>query len=407
MTTRRLAAILAADVVGYSRLVSANEADALKRLGTLRRDIIEPNIAKHSGRLFKIMGDGFLVEFGSAVQAVTCAMAIQVETERAAEALDDPRKMRLRITGQLIDAMTGSHLWADKFEGKLTDVFALQDDVTEKVVAAIQPKMKLAEIELAGRRRPDDLNAYDLFLRALPRYYSMTREGLAEARRLTYRALEIDSHYGAAALLCASAIGYNVAQGWSVDVKSDYAESTRLGRLAFAIDENDPDTLAQIGRGTAAFTDDYDSAVDFVNRAVVLNPNSASAWNHRGWVYRYVGGPEEALLSFERAIRLSPLDPMLYDTYTGVASTFITLGRFDEAVSEARKALRQNPLFTSAYRCLAAALAYLGRNTEAEEAAARLLEIEPNFRISKWVGYGGQWQGKKFIEGLRLAGLPD
>jgi len=584
MTARRLAAILAADVVGYSRLVSADEVGALARLGTLRRDIIEPHIAKHSGRLFKVMGDGFLAEFASAVQAVTCAVAIQKEAEQAAVTLDEARKMRLRIgihvgdvivegddlmgdgvniaarlegiaapggisvsravhdqvrdrvsvafddkgeialkniarpvqvfalgdgkaapaaaiagsspvltlpdkpsiavlpfqnmsgdpeqeyfadgmveeiitalsrfrslfviarnssftykgkavdikkvgqelgvryvlegsvrkaaetvriTGQLIDAMTGSHLWADKFEGKLTDVFALQDDVTEKVVAAIQPKMKLAEIELAGRRRPDDLNAYDLFLRALPRYYSMTREGLAEARRLTYRALEIDSQYGAAALLCASAIGYNVAQGWSVDVKSDYAESTRLGRLAFAIDENDPDTLAQIGRGTAAFTDDYDTAVDFVNRAVVLNLNSASAWNHRGWVYRYVGGAEEALLSFERAIRLSPLDPMLYDTYTGVASTFITLGRFDEAVSEAKKALRQNPLFTSAYRCLAAALAYLGRNTEAEEAAARLLEIEPNFRISKWVGYGGQWQGKKFIEGLRLAGLPE
>ena len=313
----------------------------------------------------------------------------------------------VRITGQLIDAATRAHLWADKFEGRLTDIFALQDEVTEKVVAAIQPKMRLTEIELAARRRPDNLSAYDLYLRALPRYYSMTKDGLADALQLLHRALDIDARYGAAALLAASAIGYNVAQGWSTDVKSDYAESTRLGRLALEIDENDSETLAQMGRGTAAFTDDYASAADFVNRAVVLNPNAASAWNHRGWVYRYIGGPKEALLSFERAIRLSPLDPMLYDTYTGVASTFITVGRFDEAVSEAKKALRQNPLFTSAYRCLAAALAYLGRDAEAKEAAARLLEIEPNFRISKWVGYGSRWQGEKFIEGLRLAGLPE
>jgi adenylate cyclase len=477
---RRLAAILAADVVGYSRLVSADEADALTRLGTLRRDIIEPNIAGHSGRLFKTMGDGFLAEFASAVQAISCALAIQTETEAAASAFDDAQKMqlrigihvgdvmvegddlmgdginiasrlesiaaaggisisravhdqvrdrikitfddkgevalknitrsvqvfavgtksavpakatpsalalpdkpsiavlpfqnmsgdpeqeyfadgmvediitalsrfkslfviarnssftykgravdikqvgrelgvryvlegsvrksgnRIRITGQLIDAATGAHLWADRFDGELHDVFALQDDIAEKVVTAIEPRMKVAEIELATRRRPDHLSAYDLYLRALPFFYSTTKEGLASAIRLLSRALEIDPHYNAALLLATWCHFYNITQGWSVDLSWESDQALRLCRLALALDENDPEALATVGRMTVYFTLDHETATDMLNKSVVLNPNLASSWHRRGWVYLSTGSEvEEAIVSFERSARLT------------------------------------------------------------------------------------------------------
>jgi adenylate cyclase len=313
---------------------------------------------------------------------------------------------KVRITGQLIEAVTAAHLWADKFDGELSDIFSLQDEIAEKVAALIEPNIKRAEIE-AAQRRPYDLNAYDTYLRALPRYYSLTEDGLADALRLCYRALDIDPRYTAAARLAAEVLGIKVAQGWSTDVKADYAESFRLGRLFLEIDGTDPDSLAQWGRGVAAFSNDYEAAKDAVDRAVALNPNSARAWAHRGWTYRYMKMAEEALTSFERAIRLNPLDPLLFDALTGVASTLIIVGRDEEAVLRARRAIGLNPRFTSAHRCLVAALAYLGRDAEAKQAAAALMDIEPSFSIRKWANYGGQWQGQRFLDGLRLAGLPE
>jgi TolB-like protein/class 3 adenylate cyclase/pimeloyl-ACP methyl ester carboxylesterase len=314
---------------------------------------------------------------------------------------------RVRVTGQLVDTSTGGHIWADKLDRELNDIFALQDEITEAVAAVIEPNITRAEIERAARPRPDNLTAYDYYLRALPRYYSMTEEGFTDALQLCSRALEVDPRYSAAMRLAADMHGLRPAQGWSKDVKSDYADAMRFGRRALEIDDADPDTLAMFGRGTAAFTNDYDAAKEMVDRAVALNPNSARAWSERGWTYRYMKVADEAFVSFERAIRLSPVDPRLYDTLTGVASTLIVLGRDDEAAERARKALALNPRFTSAHRCLAAALAYLGRRAAAQEAANVLLEIEPSFRINAWANYGGQWQGQRFLDGLRLAGLPE
>ena len=142
--------------------------------------------------------------------------------------------------------------------------------------------------------------------------------------------------------------------------------------------------------------------------AVALNPNAAFAWSKRGWTYRVAGNPEEAIRSFERAIRLSPFDPLLFVTFTEMAVAFIGLGRFDEAVAAAKKALSQNQTFAASYRCLTTALAHLGREAEAREAAARLLELKPDFRISEWVARE-RLDGKirLFIDGLRKAGLPE
>jgi adenylate cyclase len=312
---------------------------------------------------------------------------------------------KVRIIGQLIDAATGVHLWADRFEGDLSDIFTLQDRMTESVVSAIEPKMFQTEIDLAARR-PNNLSAYDLCLRAIPHLYSFTRGGSAEALQLTSRALEIDPRYGFAATLAGSCHFQTVTQGWAADPKSETAEALRLLQLALSIDGNDHLALGILGYA-AAWSGDFDTGREMVDRSVASNPNAAFAWGQRGSTYQAAGKPEEAIRSFERAVRLSPFDPLLFLTLTEMGIAFISLGRFDEAVAAAKKALSQNQTFAASYRCLATALAHLGREAEARKAAARLLEIQPDFRISKWIVGSGRPQDQIFIDGLRKAGLPE
>jgi len=314
---------------------------------------------------------------------------------------------KVRITGQLIDAVTGAHLWADRFERDLTDVFALQDEVTLAVVSAIQPKLLQTEIALAARRRPENLTAYDLYLRAMPHYYLTIREGNAEAIRLAHRALELDPRFGSVAALAGLCHMRNVLWGYAIDPQLDRKEAVRLLRLALSVDDGDPDTLATAALISAFMIGDSESEVEMADRAVALNPNSFEAWRCRGWVYKTAGLPEEAARSFERAIRMSPIDPRLHFTFVGMAQAFIEVRRFDEAIVAGKKAQRQNPLYPTAYRCLASAFAHLGRDAEAREAAARLLELDPAFTISGYIARGGQSNAKLLIEGLRKAGLPE
>ncbi|MGY8667763.1 winged helix-turn-helix domain-containing tetratricopeptide repeat protein [Bradyrhizobium sp. UFLA05-109] len=314
---------------------------------------------------------------------------------------------KVRIIGRLIDAATGMYLWADRFEGDLTDIFALQDRMTESVVSAVAPKMFQIEIGLAARR-PNDLSAYDLCLRAVPHLNSRTPEGAAEALRLASRALEIDPGYGFAATLAGTCHFVNVAEEWAADPKSQaaaIAEGFRLLRLAIRIDENDCEALSALSRATSMWTSDFDTAKDLADRAVSANPNAADAWVHRGWTYLTAGRPEEAIRSFERAIRLSPFDRLLVSNLVGIGCALIDLGRFDEAVASARKALQRDKTYGAAHRCLAAALTHLGQDMEAKKTATRLLEIEPEFRISKLMARGQR--SRMIIEGLRKAGLPE
>jgi TolB-like protein/Flp pilus assembly protein TadD len=314
---------------------------------------------------------------------------------------------RVRITGQLIDAVTGAHIWADRFERDLTDVFALQDEVTVAVVSAIQPKLFQAEIEMATRRRPENLTAYDFLVRARQQYYQFTREGVAEGLRLAHRALELDPRFGLAAALAGLRHMHNVVFGYAIDPRFDRNEAVRLSRLALSIDDSDPDTLAIAAIISAFMVGDSESEIEMADRAVALNPNSYVAWGARGHVYKIAGVPEEAVLSFERAMRLSPVDPQLHTTLVGMGLAFIELGRFDEAIVAGKKAQRLNPSFATAYRCLASAFAHLGRDDEAREAAARVLETDPAFTISAWIARGGQSNAKLLIDGLRKAGLPE
>jgi adenylate cyclase len=216
---------------------------------------------------------------------------------------------KVRITGQLIDAVTGAHIWADRFERDLTDVFALQDEVTVAVVSAIQPRLLQTEIAMATRRRPENLTAYDFYLRALPQHYLATREGVAEAIRLAHRALELDPGFGVVAALAGASHMRNVIYGYAADPQFDRKEAVRLVRLALSIDDGDPDTLAWASITSAFMVGDCESEIEMADRAVALNPNSFTAWNGRGYVYRIAGLPEEAVCSFERAMRMSPSAP--------------------------------------------------------------------------------------------------
>jgi TolB-like protein len=310
---------------------------------------------------------------------------------------------KVRITGQLIDAVSGAHIWADTFERDLTDVFALQDEVTLAVVSAIQPKILQTEIALSARRRPENLTAYDFFLRAIQQSFPVTREGLAEAIRLARRALELDP-FGRAASLASVFHLNNVFFGYSTDPKFELKEAVRLSRLALRIDDGDPSTLAGASLISAYVVRDSESALEMADRAVALNPNSFNAWSCRGWVYRAAGLPQEAVRSFERGIRMSPVDPTMF---AGMGMALVELRRFDEAIVAGKKAQRLNPSHSYAYLCRASAFAHLGRDAEAREAAARLLEVNPAFTISGWSAWGGQSNAQLVTEGLRKAGLPE
>jgi adenylate cyclase len=314
---------------------------------------------------------------------------------------------KVRIAGQLIDATTGVHIWADRFERDLLDVFALQDEVTAAVVTAIEPKLLQTEIAMAVRRRSENLTAYDYYLRALPPLHMATLEGIAEATQLTHRALELDPGFGRVAVMASVCHSLNVTMGYAVDLQFDRREAIRLFRLALSIDDTDPGTLATAAVVSAFMVGDCDTEIEMADRAVALNPNSFEVWHCRGWVYRIAGQQEEAIRSFERAIRMSPLDPLLHRLFIGMAMALIELGRFDEAVLAARKAIRQNPLHAAGYRCIASAFAHLGRDAEAREAAAGVIDHDPAFTISTYIARGGQAKAKLLIEGLRKAGLPE
>jgi adenylate cyclase len=314
---------------------------------------------------------------------------------------------KVRITGQLIDAVTGGHIWSDRFERDLTDVFALQDEVTVAVVSAIQPKLFQTEIAMATRRRPENLTAYDFFLRAMQQFYLPTREGLAETMRLGHRALELDPHFGFVAVLLGSCHTVNVIFGYAADPQFERKEAVRLARLALSLDDGDPEILAGAAFISAFMIGDAESEIEMADRAVALNPNSFIAWTSRGHVCRVAGLPEEAVRSYERAMRMSPLDPQQHAAFVGMGMALIELRRFDEAIVAGKKGLRQNPTYPAAHRCLVSAFAHLGREAEASEAAARVLEVDPTFTISGYIARGGQSNAKLVIEGLRKAGLPE
>ena len=586
---RRLTAILAADVAGYSRLIGADEEGTLAQLKAFRKTLLDPTIAKHRGRIVKTSGDGMLVEFASAVDAARCAVEVQrgmadenaeipqakriefrigihlgdiiiddndilgdsvniaarlesiavpggISISRAVHdqvrdridvcfddkgeialkniarpvqvfaisgakesktavsreskpdlALPDKPSIavlpfqnmsgdpeqeyfadgmaediitalsrfkalfviarnssftykgravdvkqvgrelgvryllegsvrkaanRVRITGQLVDTATGAHLWADRFDGGLGDIFDLQDQVTESVVGAIAPAVEKAEIERAKRKPTASLDAYALYLRGLARLYQFgNRQANDEALRLFNSAIELDpelaSAYGRAAFC------YVIAKinGWISDTANAVAEVNRLAQRGSELGKDDAIALAAGGNALAFVVRDLGVGAGLIDRALVLNSNLAEAWNFGGWVKIWLGEPEIAIERFARAMRLSPLDPWLLGMRAGTADAHFFLGRYDEAASWAALALQDNPDYQAGLRITAASNAMAGRPEQAQKAVTRLRQLNPALRVSNLKDVVGPFRRAedlaRYGEGLRRAGLPE
>ncbi len=318
---------------------------------------------------------------------------------------------RVRITGQLIDAATGGHLWADHFDGGLEDVFELQDRVTSSVVGAIAPKLEQAEIERATRKPTGNLDAYDYFLRGMAHFHLFTREGLLEARRLFGCATELDPAYAASYGVAAWCIALSKVQGWLADLEGESAEGVRLARRAAAIGKDDPIALWSSGWCLAYLTDEIEDGLAQADRATALNPNLAMAWSVSGWLRMYLGEHAEAIQRFERAIRLSPLDQLARQFYAGMGFAHLFAGHYDEAAFWARKTMLEQSDFVVAARVAAIAYALSGKMAEARQAMARLRAIDPGLRLSNLQRVAPPLRRAEdralYIEGLRKAGLPE
>src|SRR6516162_4982603 len=579
---RRLAAILAADIAGYSRLVGADETGTLARFNAHVRELIHPRIKEHRGRIIRTMGDSVLVEFASVVEALQCAVEVQhgmherngdlprdermefrvginvgdiiieggdifgdgVNVAARLESIAEPggicvsddayrqvrdklkivfddtgeqqlkniarpvrvyrarldqgiarsapalalpdrpsiavlpfqnmsgdpeqeyfadgmvediitdlsrfrnlfviarnssftykgravavrqvglelgvryvlegsvRKAanRLRITGQLIDASTGVHLWAERFDGGLEDVFELQDQVAARVVGEIAPKLEQAEIERAKRKPTQNLDAYDNFLRGLANVHQWTRAANDEALRLFYKAIELDHRFASAYGMAAWCYIWRKLNGWVIDGAQESSEGARLARHAVELGKDDAVALSRGGHALVWFVRDLDNGAAYVDRALILNPNLAAAWNLSGWVRAYRGELDLAIDHHARAMRLSPLDPILYNMQVGTAFVHFLASRYDEACAWANRALNEQPNYPAANRILAASNAFSGRLSEAHEAMTRLRKLDPSLRVSNLNEVFPLRRPDdlaKFAEGLRKAGLPD
>jgi TolB-like protein len=316
---------------------------------------------------------------------------------------------RVRITGQLVDATTGAHLWADRFDGGLEDIFILQDQVTASVVGAIAPKLEQAEIERAKRKSTDSLDAYDYYLRGITSFHQMTKEGTTEALRQFCRAIELDPGFAAAHGLAAWCYLRRKNSGWMTDSLQEMAEAERLAQRAIELGKDDAVALCSGGFVLARGRYLHGGAA-LIDRARALNPNLAIAWFFSGWVNNYLGEPEIAIERFAHAMRLNPLDPLVFGMQVGTAAGHFLAGRYDQSSSWAEKALLENPRSLAAIRMAAASHALAGRFAEAQQAMARMRQIDPVLRVSTLADlfpFRGPEDCARYAEGLRKAGLPE
>jgi adenylate cyclase len=576
---RRLAAILAADVAGYSRLMGVDEEGTVAALKAHRRELIDPKIAEHRGRIVKTTGDGALVEFVSAVDAMRCAMEIQrAMTERNAEtpkerriefriginvgdiisdegdiygdgvniaarietlaipgaiclsdnayqqikgklaldindmgeqplkniagpvrvyrvqldgaalrsqtALPIPDKPsiavlpfdnlsaepdqgyladgfveaitaalshirsffviarnsaftykgratnvrdigrelgvayvlegsvqkagnRLRITVQLVETESGAHVWSSRYDGTIDDIFNLQDRITEQVAGALQPSIRIAEIERSRRKPPQDLGAYDYTMRAMPHVWMLENEASAKALELLDKALAIDPKYPLALSLAGWCHAQRAVYNWADDVAGSQTLARTLAERAAELSGDDPLILAVLG-AVHTIVGNLGTARVLLERALALDPNAAWAWSRLGYVESLCERPERAIENFERALRLSPLDPMNFNSHAGMAFAHQAAQDYDKAVALYRRALEERPHAVWIYRYLTAALSGAGRMAEAKEAFVEMVRNYPGLTVAKFrKAMPPSPTVDRIIENLRKLGLPD
>jgi TolB-like protein len=316
----------------------------------------------------------------------------------------------VRITGQLIDANTGAHLWADRFDSGFENIFDLQDRVTASVVGAMTLKLEQAEIERAKRKPTERLDAYDYYLRGLAIPYHRTRDANEEALRLFNKALELDPDFAVACALAAFCYAFRKLNHWMTDPQQEVAEAARLARRAVELGRDDAEALPLAGFVLAYVLGDLDDGVAFVERALRLNPNLATAWGVSGWMKICLGEHNTVIEHVARAMRLSPLDPLLWSWQHFTALSHFFEGRYDNAASWVEATLREQPSYLPGLRLAAASNALAGRPEQAQKFMARLRQLDPALRISNLANIMMPLRPEDFArlkEGLRKAGLPE
>lgn len=314
---------------------------------------------------------------------------------------------RLRITGQLVEGTTATHVWADKFEGAVEDMFDLQDRLTESIVGAIEPSLRRAEIERARRKRPDSLDAYDLYLRALPHAFANTPADTDEALRFLKEALRLDPNYAVAHAHAAWCHEQRFFRGGFHP--EDRAAALDHARIALSIGTDDPQALSIGAFVQAITTHDYESAIGALDRALDMNGNSALALGFSALVGSISDRYERASEHARKALRLSPFSPLNYHAYLALAFVCLFTGRHEEAVTYSTQAIQANPGFSLLHATLVASYANLDRLEAARVAARRLLEITPGFTVSGFarMAFARPQLMDAFVQALRKAGLPE
>jgi len=317
---------------------------------------------------------------------------------------------RVRITGQLIDVASGSHIWGDRFEDGLTDIFELQDRVTTSVVGAIAPTLELAEITRA-RQKAGNLEAYDFYLQGLAAFYRFTRKDHEKALSLLQNAIDLDPEYALAhAIKSHWHCGVRKSSGWDDDPVEEKNEAERLARRAMQLDRNDPRVLANVGITLAWGLLRSQEGSALIDQALDIDPNYALAWSWGAVARVALGDHENAIEYCERALRLSPLDPRAFVAANAMGSVHFLAGRYEQAISWATKALRQHHGYPLAMQTTVASYALAGRIEDAKQACALYLQLHPQTRLSGIRNHMlcvREEDVQKYANGLRLAGLPE
>ncbi|MGQ7956766.1 winged helix-turn-helix domain-containing tetratricopeptide repeat protein [Pseudomonas sp. SP16.1] len=317
---------------------------------------------------------------------------------------------KVRITGQLIDATTGTHIWAERFEGRLDDIFELQDRIAESVVGSIAPQLERAEIERAKRKPTESLDAYDYYLRGTAKLHSGTREAIEAALPLFAKAIELDAEFASAYGMAAWCYFWRKLNGWMSDRPREVAEGARLARLAVELGRDDAVALTRGGHALAHLAGDLDAGIALIDRARLLNPNLAPAWYLGGTLRALRGETDAAIENLTHATRLSPLDPEMFRMQVGMALAYFLAGRFDTAAQWAEKASGNLPSLLVSAALLTACHAYGGRMDKARQAMQRLQELDPTLCVSTlrdWLPIQRAEDFARLADGLRLAGLPE
>jgi tetratricopeptide (TPR) repeat protein len=317
---------------------------------------------------------------------------------------------RVRITVQLVETETGRQLWAERYEGDQSEIFELQDRIASQVAGAINPSIRASEIERARRKPPENLQAYDLVLRALPHFWAHRKEENEQALALFDQALTKDPDYGVALALGAWCHAQQSCYLWTEDPASERAKAIRTADRAARLVQDHATALTAIGAAYSMTTTDQERAGTFIERALAIDPNNAWAWMRAGWMKAIYNQIDGALECFERALALSPYDPFAFNMYLGMAAAQGDRGDYLKAAELCEKGLRAGPGVTWAYRMLASYYAQAGETEKAATAIAEFRRHNPGVTIEKLrAGLPPSMllNNPKYLEGMRKAGIPE